>query len=218
LSSRLRRHVTFANTCALLALVLAIAGSSTASALVVTGEDVKNGSLTGLDIKDSSLTGTDIRSASITGSDMKTQSLTVNHLNSTALGTLTQHQYWDQIPSGRTVTGAWGYDGSGSTGDYQITVNLPGTTASNLTGSKVNMAPSVTATDDDAECSGSYAAPTAPAGKVCVYLWTAESDTTAMQASQANQMPNRAFIISWNDTALGSTDVYATGTWAYTQP
>lgn len=51
-------------------LVVAMAGSATAAALI-TGKDVKNGSLTGKDVKNSSLAGTDVKNGSLTGQDVK---------------------------------------------------------------------------------------------------------------------------------------------------
>lgn len=56
-------------------LVVAMAGSATAAALI-TGKDVKNGSLTGKDVKDRSLTGKDVKDRSLTGADVKDQGLT----------------------------------------------------------------------------------------------------------------------------------------------
>ena len=54
---------------ALLAVVLACAGTATAAKLL-TGKDIKNSSLTAADIKDSSLTGKDIRNGSLGAAEL----------------------------------------------------------------------------------------------------------------------------------------------------
>jgi hypothetical protein len=56
----MRRHVTFSNVVAVLALFIALGGSSYA-AVKITGRDVVDGSLTGKDIKDKTLTGADVK-------------------------------------------------------------------------------------------------------------------------------------------------------------
>jgi hypothetical protein len=63
----LRRHFTFANVLATVALFVTLGGSSYA-ALRVTGASVPKDALTGADIK--SLTGKDVRDNSLTGADV----------------------------------------------------------------------------------------------------------------------------------------------------
>jgi hypothetical protein len=58
--AKLRERLTFANVISVLALFVALGGSSYA-ALTVTGKNVKNSSLTGKDVKNNSLTGTDVK-------------------------------------------------------------------------------------------------------------------------------------------------------------
>jgi hypothetical protein len=58
--SRIKRHLTYANVTATLALFIALGGSSYA-ALQLTGRDVRNNSLTGRDVRNNSLTGRDIK-------------------------------------------------------------------------------------------------------------------------------------------------------------
>jgi len=64
----LLRHLR-RNAVAYLALFIALGGTSFAAATVITGKDVKNGSLTGKDVKNSSLTGGDVKNKSLTPSD-----------------------------------------------------------------------------------------------------------------------------------------------------
>ena len=66
----MKRRVSYANVMATVAVFIALGGSSYA-AVMVTGKNVKNGSLTGADVKNSSLTGGDVKNASLTPSDFK---------------------------------------------------------------------------------------------------------------------------------------------------
>ena len=65
--SRLRARASFANLTALLAMFIALGGSSYA-AVKITGNDVRNGSLSGRDVRNGSLTGRDI---SISGRNIR---------------------------------------------------------------------------------------------------------------------------------------------------
>jgi len=66
----LLRHLR-SNAVAYLALFVALGGTSVAAATVITGKNVKNGSLTGKDVRNSSLTGGDVKNKSLTPSDFK---------------------------------------------------------------------------------------------------------------------------------------------------
>ena len=76
---RLRRHVTYANVTATIALVAALGGTSYA-AVMVTGRQVRDGSLTGADIRNKSVTGRDVRDRSISGADVRDRSLSGSDL------------------------------------------------------------------------------------------------------------------------------------------
>jgi len=65
---RIRAKLSFANVTAVLALFIALGGTSYA-ALKVTGKNVKDGSLTGKDVKDNSLTTRDV--SQLTKGDFK---------------------------------------------------------------------------------------------------------------------------------------------------
>lgn len=92
---RLRSRVTFANVISLLALFVALGGSSYA-ALSMTGKDVKNGSLTGKDLKNNSVTGADVKALG-TG-DVQDGSLLATDFKS---GQLPQGPKGDPGPPGR---------------------------------------------------------------------------------------------------------------------
>jgi hypothetical protein len=72
--AKLRNRLTFANVVSVLALFVALGGSSYA-AIKVTGKNVKDSSLTGKDIKNSSLTSSDVKNRSLLSKDFKTGQL-----------------------------------------------------------------------------------------------------------------------------------------------
>jgi hypothetical protein len=57
--ARIRSQITYANVVATIALFVALGGTATA-ALVITGKNVKNGSLTGADVKNNSIQSVDV--------------------------------------------------------------------------------------------------------------------------------------------------------------
>ena len=95
------------NAVAYLALFVALGGTSVAATTLITGKNVKNGSLTGKDVKNSSLTGADLRSDSINSEDIENGSL------------LGQDFAPGQLPAGaqgqKGDTGAKGTDGTNGT-------------------------------------------------------------------------------------------------------
>jgi hypothetical protein len=68
--AKLRARLTFANVVSVVALFVALGGSSYA-AIKVTGKNVKDSSLTGKDIKNSSLTSSDVKNKSLLSKDFK---------------------------------------------------------------------------------------------------------------------------------------------------
>ena len=123
---------------------------------------------------------------------------------------------WDTIPSGQTVTGNFGVSGD-YTGGINFSVSLPAKAPAPIPFTNVNFDDDVSAitTDDDATCTGTAAAPTAPAGTVCIYPYGIGSSIAGLNGFQANNLGDQAFYISWDATA-GSTFLFVT--WAYTAP
>lgn len=74
-----------ANLISLLALFIALGGTSYA-AVVLTGKNIKNGTITSKDIKSSTLTGKQIKNGSLTGLDLKTGSITGKQVTESKLG------------------------------------------------------------------------------------------------------------------------------------
>lgn len=231
---------------ALVALAFAVGGSSFAQGAatrvgkLISGSSIKRGSITGSRIKANSLTGKQINEKSLatvpsaataaraqvadraTNAQRATNADNALTLGGTAAaGFLT---YATQpIPSGATVTGAFGFAGTvtdlAATGnDLEQVVSLPGTASSDLTDATVNFGPSVSAADGDPACAGNAGAPTAPPGKVCLYLATAAGTGTAVEGLAIPGLPgSRAgFAVHAVSATAASTGVF--GVWAYTAP
>ncbi len=168
------------------------------------------------------ITGADIKDGTVGGLDIKNGSLAASDVNAATRSAFTDIAPWKTIPSGKTVTGEFYYDTSvtpGNAADYSSTVSLPGFARYALLGSTVNFAPDAYAqtTDDDATCTGTGTQPTAPAGKVCVYAVNITSDTTNVVATPMFNLMNRGFEIAWNESG-SDNDVALRATWAYTAP
>jgi len=83
----------------------------------------------------------------------------------------------------------------------------------------VNSAPSALVGDGDAACTGTVSAPTAPPGKVCLYLGdTANVDgmagTSAVQAGFNDQF----FLVYGYANGTQGLDLYFRFSWAYRAP
>lgn len=127
---------------------------------------------------------------------------------------------WDTIPSGVTVRGGYTHDTSatGSPSSDYLTIALPAVAPVPLSGGQVNFAPTGPATDDDPACTGSVSAPTAPAGKVCLYLAGASLNVTSLSGEAAVTLPDTSFLIRFQPTGAVGVDEFLYVSWAYTAP
>jgi len=130
---------------------------------------------------------------------------------------------WDAIPSGQTVTGSMIWDESviADGADTRIYVPFPGKATPPITNSNlVNFAPEMFATtiDTDVTCTGTTAAPTAPPGKVCIYLWSSGGlDDGA--TGEANFVNGRdGFYVQVQAFGAAGTNMWVFFSWAYTAP
>jgi hypothetical protein len=89
----------------LVALFVALGGTSYA-ALVITGKNIKNGSITGKDIKNSTLTGKKVKNRSLTGSDVKNGTLTGKQIAESKLGKVPSAAKADSATTAATATNA----------------------------------------------------------------------------------------------------------------
>ena len=127
----------------------------------------------------------------------------------------------DQIPAGRTVTGNLVYDGNsppGVTSDYTLFVRLPALAAAPLTSDIVNFAPAPDVADGDSACRGTLGRPTAPPGRVCLYIGQHSDDLQQIEGRDTPMAGLRdGFDVAWYDSGA-NLDNYVFGTWAYTTP
>lgn len=145
---------------------------------------------------------------------------------------------YDAIPSGKTVYGVIGLDGDTSnvTSDWYGFASFPGKVDRLLANEDVIVA-NTSNVDNDctsasclnaeevaaaSQCTGTVDAPTAPAGKVCIYvkqLRTANMTpgslgAYALAGTSATFTPG--FMLGYGTNATG--DVYLRAVWAYTAP
>ncbi len=127
---------------------------------------------------------------------------------------------WDVIPSGVTVTGVEYWDTHQPTvasGSDEFSVQLPGKASVALTSGTVNFSGTSGASDADAACNGTVSAPTAPPGKVCVYIFTSGGINVSTISAAESVLPTRGFYVNFTPIS-GGTDSYLYASWAYTAP
>lgn len=122
-----------------------------------------------------------------------------------------------------TVTGFRVYDHSAviDNEDWFVDVQLPCVAPTPLTSLDVNFHVNALASDDDATCTGTAAEPTAPAGKVCLYVSGSGGvdDLTGFDSlMDGTTFDSRGFSIRGRANTAPGGDTYARITWAYTPP
>jgi len=218
---------------ALLALFVSLGGVSYGAAVVITGKTIKNNTVGSKDLKNNDIRGTDIRNNSLTGKDVKESTLgkvpnavhadsADSAANATQLGGQASSRFMrfgGTIPSGVTVTGNWyaaPSNGNGTLGFDEV--DLPALAPANIEGANSNMGAGTTnGTDNDATCTGTAPAPTAPAGKLCFYVGF-QTGVNGLAGFSSNGPHNRGGVVSVTGTAAAGTSSYARGGWAYTAP
>jgi hypothetical protein len=161
--------------------------------------DIAPNAVDGSRVKDDSLTGADILESTLQDPD-----------DSLSPG--------DPLPSGKTETGAWSwYDTFQAGGTVYVGVTLPFPAPVALSDATVNFAPSGLASDDDATCAGTAETPTAPPGRVCIYVDTGTSSPSAI-AGNAIGNPGPSKVGFEVASENGGDNGFADGTWAYTAP
>ncbi len=139
---------------------------------------------------------------------------------------------FDSIPSGKSVYGYVGMDTEISNigGDYRAFFSLPVPPNHIVNDEDVliaNIFPSTTcegvnclSTDEtsfNSVCTGTIDNPTAPAGKVCIYISSLSDSTIEAESVIAIPFENgRGLAIGARPAATG--DFYLRGSWAYTAP
>lgn len=125
------------------------------------------------------------------------------------------------IPSGVTVTGnvVWDSHGSTDTTSDRTNVDFPGRAPLPLTSDKVNFnLPGITG-DGDPQCTGTVLAPTAPAGKVCIYLESyGGMAANTLEGYAGWPLADAGFFVSFYPNGADDVDQYVFASWAYTAP
>ena len=199
----IRRRLTYANVVSTICLVLVIAGGTAIAGNLITGAGIKNNSVTTRDIKNGSLTAADLKSGTRSA--------------------LTDTSPWEKIPSGQVIKGgffeSYTSDDTASEEHYH-SMQLPVLPRSGFTVSAKPHA-SVAGGSSDVTCTGTAAAPTAPAGKLCVYVETATNIAPAsvsVAESESSYGPSLGlWTYNWtDDSSNAQTQLY--GSWAYRAP
>jgi len=209
---------------ACVALVVALGGTGLAASLI-DGSQIAKNTLPGDRVKTNSLSGAQINER-ILGKVPNAATADVAR-NAGRLGGLPAAGYdslrQQTIPSGTTVIGAFGISsrvpvGGGGPNDVREVVSLPGLASADLTDATVNFANAAGAADADGTCAGSAATPSAPPGKVCLYLSATQGAGTTVDGAAIPQLAGsrQGFVVHAATGAGSDTGVF--GTWAYTAP
>ena len=172
-------------------------GAATRIGKLISGSSIKKGSIPGNRLTKGGVTADRIKSNSLTGKQINEKTLAqvpsaanadkaqtagtttnaqraTNADNALALGGVAAAGYRTfatrTIPSGITVTGAFGISsnvtgGTTPTNDLREVVQLPGLAPADLIDATVNFANAIGPIDVDLSCTGTPNAPTAPAGR-----------------------------------------------------
>jgi hypothetical protein len=225
--ARLKRHGSYANVVATIALFVALGGTSVAALRVgsaqirdnsVRSVDLRNNDVRSKDVRDGTLTGRDIHDGAITGSDLAGESL-----GSRSVGDLHRSDFApgeladplpQTLPSGRTLTGVFSVavTGGPGVGRTPITFALPLPAEPDVTYLESGTPPTP-------ECPGSAASPTAARGRLCVYesahFGVSNVRGVFHPVNGDNFASSRFGTIAFIN---GQADAATRGTWAVTAP
>lgn len=230
------RRPTYADVAATLALVLALGTGGAYAAGKITGKQIAANAITSSKIKNGTIAPVDLSSATkrtmagpagATGARGATGATGARGATGATgpagpagstgpRGT----SAWDTIPSDTTVTGRI-YTATIATATGQAVVenvNLPAVAPTGLDNGHVNFAAdsSTTTTDDDGTCTGSYEQPTAPAGKVCLYMGSSSGLGSIVGDAWFDHGGGAFYVVGTTTVDSGQVSIYAT--WAYTAP
>jgi len=232
------RHLR-SNAVAYLALFVALGGTSFAAATVITGKDVKNSSLTGKDVKNSSLTGGDVKNKSLSPKDFNgsvegPQGDTGPQGVPGAKGNTGEPgPFPDVLPTGKTLTGPYGYWETATAADQNFVVPISFGFRFSSAPTVVTVVPADTAQERAAAgCPGTLDNPQAAPGKLCIYeFYGNNADVLQPMSSPGGHDVHVAtlnletesriatkfgFILNVQSAAAGSLD--GAGKWAATSP
>jgi hypothetical protein len=229
--ARLRPRLTFANVVSVMALFVALGGSATAAVVLITGKQVKNGSLTGIDLKNNSVGSVDVKDGDLLAKDFKAGQLPSGLGGAGPKGDTgaqgpkgdagAQGQQGiqgeagpllDVLPSGKTLRGVYDIRGTDRYQDQAVTFQFQ------LASQTVAHVP---AASDTVNCPGTVTEPKALPGHFCVYERLKDSytghvvfDPATTDLDKAGKYGADNFISS----NLEGTEIRSYGSWAVTAP
>jgi hypothetical protein len=179
--SRIRAGLTYANVMATIALFIALGGGAYAAI------KLPKNSVGPKQIKKNAVNSAKVKNKSLTISDLSGSARTKLRGEKGPEGPTGASLVDSSVPSGKTIMGLWGGQytpGTGTGNDaFVLTTSFPLRTPSPLTDATAQVgdgaafggvsAPVAAAAfdgDEDPACAGSFAAPSAPNGKLCVYV------------------------------------------------
>ena len=230
--SRLRRHLSYANVVASLALFIALGGTSYA-ALTITSKNVKDGTLTGKDIKNNSVSSADVRNGSLLSKDFKPGQLVAgapgpqgspgatgakgdkgdpgaNGTNGTDGAQGEPGPLLATLPSGKTLRGAFGVAFT-ATAPFQYmsdSISFPFPPEGAITTRVVPRDGT-----PPAQCRGTVSAPQASPGNLCIFVG---SDTNANSVNAYPLAGNHGAVVFATTKTTNTAEI--NGTWAVTAP
>ena len=211
---------------ATIAVFLSLAGGSAVAARLLTGKDVKNSSLTGADVKDRSLTARDLRRGTIPSARSGPQGPAGPRGATGAQGPAGAQGdrgpdgrgVLEPLRSGETITGGFWLQGNEDAANEVEADFIP---LGALTNDPITSADAFVDGAGTEPCAGTSDAPTAPAGKLCVYT-TSNVNTNARQLANVittDAARRRGFSALMTSGGSASTDEYGwVAVWAYTEP
>jgi hypothetical protein len=214
---------------AILALVVALSGSAIAAVIVSSPSQLGKNVVTGKKIKKNAVTSKKVKDHSLLGKDFKSGQLPAGAKGDKGdKGDPGTSVFASSLPSGQTMKGVWGGRFPTPTANtYQDSprIGFPVPAPAGLTDAQVSF-PAGTANaapaDLDPTCTGTAEAPTAPAGKVCVYVDSQSASVTSLVAQQLDgensEQSKLGFGVVVTATGAANASTVARGTWAYTAP
>ena len=185
----------------------------------VRDDTLAGGGLAAADLRSGSVGSAEVANNSLGGADIKNGEVSVLDTNKT-------------IPAGATITGAFNEfeddsGGAGGLAELKFGVDFNGLRPpAPLTDADVNFddvgisAAAAANAEESSGCTGGLAIPTAPPGKVCIYLFdegVADNSGFATRLGGGtgfSQADDKGFRIA----AVSDNQAFLAGTWAYTAP
>lgn len=214
--ARIRRHLTYANVIATLALFLALGGGAYAAVKLpknsVTSKQIKNNAVNSAKVANGSLLSRDFKAGQLPAGARGPQG--AQGLQGAAGQTGAPGNpaaYPSILPSGRTEVGVYSArESAAATGNaVSAAISFPIPLAAS---------PSVVTFGPDPTCTGSVIAPTAPRGALCIYpgqTVNAAEFATDDEGNVGSASPEGAGV---QVIASGAGDTIEQGAWAVTAP